>query len=173
MAAAKRDPVTSAAWPVVAALMNKRGWRQKELADAIDYSVPTVSRWLAGIHEPEPVAIAAVADALEVSIETLGVWNDAKTAAFAQKEPGVTGDRAGGAIEGVTSPDQPAGHSSGGTPQEVTTVDKPTMVYNMLRDLPRKRQEAWYRAIAADVGQTGKDVPHPAARSQLLRGKRR
>lgn len=123
--------------------------QQFALAKAIGLSQGRVSRAITGAMPLPEKHVAAVAVFIGITQDTVPLVIDAKHVEVAQNDAGVT---SGNVQRGLAS----------STQEGATMVDTPRLIYNLIRRLPRKRQDAWLVAISADVGR-GRGQPQPAA----------
>jgi transcriptional regulator with XRE-family HTH domain len=165
-----RGAVVSKAWPWVAAQMNARGWKQKALAEATGYTVPTVSRWLSGKQKPEEAAVVAVANAFRVEIDTVPAWSDVSNLAGTTQSLGRAPSAS--AIDAVASyPVTPTESDP-----ETEGSDMPERrAYCFVQGLPAHLREAaveslyaWFRDHTASPG-TAVTPSHPPARGAVRR----
>lgn len=132
----------------------ERGLTQAELAELADYDGEQLGRLERDKIRPHGSTWKKLADALSVDLnvvlgETPSIQSDAKPAEVAQKPKGVTG----GSVQARLASSAQEG---------ATVVDTSTLIYNLIRRMPRKRQDEWLIAISADVGR-GRATPQPAA----------
>jgi transcriptional regulator with XRE-family HTH domain len=157
------------------ALRAEKGWSIEELSERSGVDKEQLSRLENNKHKAQVRTRKKLADALGLTFEqfqaaTSRAKNDDNAGDIAHKITGVTGEAASGS--GMTVPVKRPAQTSGGR-QEVPRMDKPTMIYNMVCDLPKARQDAWYRAIAADIASRGRAAPQPAARGEVLQRQRK
>ena len=72
----------------IRALRKERGMTQKELAEKLDISDKTISRWESGVQLPEASLLPAIAESLGVSIDALyGIENQPSDASEKPEKP--------------------------------------------------------------------------------------